>query len=198
MTWHIRLTQARVAASLSKTKLAQLVVVSAQAVTQWESGQITSLSADNLLSLCDALQVPPAWLLRGTGPIPAHIALLPNSENIRPESLGERIKSARQAAGLSQEALGTLLGKTQGAISQWELNTSTPEFDAAVPLARALGVSLDWLLGADDTPLVTLRTALMKRSAMEVVSQLSEALANGRIPEQRLRLLSALITEFVA
>jgi transcriptional regulator with XRE-family HTH domain len=197
MTWHIRLTQAREAAGLSKTKLAELVGVTIAAVTQWESGQTGSLTGDNLLAICDALDVSPVWLVRGTGPVPPQLS--PSGpEGETPTSLGERIKTARQAVGLSQGGLAAKLGMSQSAISQWELGTRTPEFDAVAPLAKALGVSLDWLLGTFNVPLVDIRTSLLKRSGMQVVSQLTDALANNRISEPRLRVLAALVDEFTA
>jgi transcriptional regulator with XRE-family HTH domain len=191
MTWHIRLTQAREAAGISKAKL---VDVSLQAVLQWENGQSTSLSADDLLAICDALNIEPRWLARGAGPTPPQIAL--KLVEAAPSSLGERIKVARLASGLSQEALGALVGKTKGAVSQWEQGTTTPGGEGIVPLARALGVSLDWLLGSDVTPLIDLRKILLKKSGMQVVSQLTDALASGRISESRLRVLAALVDEF--
>lgn len=110
--------------------------------------------------------------------------------------LPERIKTARQAAGLSQQALADLLDKTQSAISQWEQGTTVPEFDAALPLARALGVTLDWLFGADDSDLVNMSDALFKRTGMQVISQLSGALTNSRISSVQLQLLAGLINQF--
>lgn len=195
MTWHIRLTQAREAAGISKTKLGELVGVSVQAVVQWESGQVVTLAADNLLAICETLNVSPVWLVRGTGPTPLQLSPTDTS-GVRPQSLSERIKVARQAAGLSQGALGAMLGITQGAVSQWEQGTSTPELETAVPLAGALCVSLDWLLGFVDVPLVDVRASVLKTSGMQVVAQLTDALANGRISEPRLRVLAALVDEF--
>ena len=61
--------------------------------------------------------------------------------------LYERISLARKKAGLSQEQLGDKLGVSRQAVSKWELNTALPDTDKLVPLARALGVSVDELLG---------------------------------------------------
>lgn len=112
--------------------------------------------------------------------------------------LSERIKTARQAAKLSQQALADLLGKSQGAVSQWEQGLTVPEFDAALPLARALGVSLDWLFGADDSDVGQITNALVKKTGMQVISQLSAALSNGRISTVQLQLLAGLIDQFAA
>jgi transcriptional regulator with XRE-family HTH domain len=195
MTWNIRLTQAREAAGLTKTKLGVLVGVPEQVVMQWEAGDLDSLTGENLLAIGDALDVSPAWLVRGTGPLPRQLNPTGSSDEI-PSSLGERIKVARRAAGLSQEALGGVLGKSQSAVSQYELGISAPEFDVVVPLARALSVSLDWLLGTYDVPLRDIRTSILKASGMQVVSQLADALATGRISEPKLQILAALVDEF--
>lgn len=61
--------------------------------------------------------------------------------------LSERITLARKQAGLSQEQLGDKLGVSRQAVSKWELNAALPDTDKLVPLARALGVSVDELLG---------------------------------------------------
>lgn len=110
--------------------------------------------------------------------------------------LPDRIKTARLAAKLSQQGLADLLGKTQSAISQWEQGTTVPEFDAALPLARALGVTLDWLFGADDSDLAPITESFVKKTGMQVISQLSNALSNSRISPVQLQLLAGLINQF--
>ena len=62
-------------------------------------------------------------------------------------SLGESILAARKAAGLSQEALGEKLGVVSQTVSKWERGESAPDAALLVPLADALGVSLDALFG---------------------------------------------------
>ena len=43
-------------------------------------------------------------------------------------TIGDRIRDARLARGLTQVALAPLVGVTQGAISSWEQGTETPSF----------------------------------------------------------------------
>ena len=62
-------------------------------------------------------------------------------------SLGENIHAARKAAGLSQEALGGKLGVVSQTVSKWERGESAPDAALLVPLADALGISLDALFG---------------------------------------------------
>ena len=62
-------------------------------------------------------------------------------------TLGQRIRQAREAAGLTQEQLGRSAGVTRSAISQWETGTvDSVEAATLNRAARALGVSIDWLL----------------------------------------------------
>lgn len=110
--------------------------------------------------------------------------------------LSDKIKSARRAANLSQEALAALVGKTQGTVSQWEAGLIAPSWDAFVPLSHALGVSVEWLLGVDDSPLELVAETWVKKSGMHVINQLSAALADERISLIQLQLVSALIQQF--
>lgn len=67
------------------------------------------------------------------------------------ESLGARIRAARKNAKLTQEKLARRCGVSHSVVSQWETGAvqavSAQHLSAA---ARALGVSLDWLLGESD------------------------------------------------
>ena len=62
-------------------------------------------------------------------------------------TIGETIQRLRTKRRLSQEQLAELVGVSRQAVSKWELNTALPDTDKLVPLARALGVSVDELLG---------------------------------------------------
>ena len=61
--------------------------------------------------------------------------------------IGERIQTLRGQRRLSQEQLAERVGVSRQAVSKWELNTALPDTDKLIPLARALGVSIDELLG---------------------------------------------------
>ena len=64
-------------------------------------------------------------------------------EPIRP---GKYIQALRQARGLSQEALGALLGTTRQTISKWELDQALPELPKIVAMAELFGTTTDALL----------------------------------------------------
>lgn len=194
MSWNARLTHAREASGLSKTKLAILVGVSSPTVTDWESGEIANISGENLLAVCDAVRATPHWLLRGEGRPPEGAVEqhhVPSGLNV-----GDRIRTARKAANISQLDLSIMMERAQSAINRWENNTCVPEFETLVPLAQALGVTLDWLMGRDVSSIALVRAHLEKKSGMQVVSQLSGAILEGAMSAVQLHLLSELITQF--
>lgn len=64
------------------------------------------------------------------------------------------ITKLRKKNGLSQEALATLLGVTQSAVSQWEKGRTRPDLKAAQDLAMFFGITVDDLIEpADNSPL---------------------------------------------
>lgn len=63
-------------------------------------------------------------------------------------TMGERIRNRRQELGLSQQALADQVGVSRPTISQIESGAQpTMNTDTAKALARALGVSIDYLVG---------------------------------------------------
>lgn len=61
-------------------------------------------------------------------------------------NLGERLKSARKRAGLSLRALGERAGVSAQAISKYERGLDVPGSEVLIRLAKALEISLEWLL----------------------------------------------------
>ena len=62
-------------------------------------------------------------------------------------TLGMTIQKERTRLGLSQEKLAEQVGVSRQAVSKWELDDAVPDTDKLVPLARALGLLVDALLG---------------------------------------------------
>jgi transcriptional regulator with XRE-family HTH domain len=58
-----------------------------------------------------------------------------------------RLKDLREAAGISQRALARHIGERQSNIQFWETNGKIPRSDVLAPLANALGVSVEEILG---------------------------------------------------
>lgn len=63
-------------------------------------------------------------------------------------TLGEKLKRARRAAGLSQEQLGAQIGVSRSAIAKWESEKGLPDIENLKGIAQRLNVSIDVLLDA--------------------------------------------------
>ena len=61
---------------------------------------------------------------------------------------GERLKALRKAANLSQRELAILIGEIHTNVAYWETSGNLPRSDVLLPMAQALGVSVEELLGA--------------------------------------------------
>lgn len=66
--------------------------------------------------------------------------------------IGERIKKARESAGLSQQELGTQIGASTAAISLYESGERKPGLEFLINTAKALGVTLKELIEGYDKP----------------------------------------------
>jgi transcriptional regulator with XRE-family HTH domain len=64
--------------------------------------------------------------------------------------IGTHLKSAREAAGVSQHKLARILGVTPQAISGWESGRSNPHTDRIPKIAKILGCSVNKLLTGED------------------------------------------------
>lgn len=64
-------------------------------------------------------------------------------------SISANIKHLRTERNLTQEQLAAMLSVTAQAVSKWETSETYPDGALLVPLAQALGVSLDVLFGND-------------------------------------------------
>ena len=104
------------------------------------------------------------------------------------KTLGQRIKSAREEAGLLQSDLATRInGKSSGVISNWEKDKSKPDADKIVSLCQALGVSCSYLLdyygaeslNAAETELVSLFRELNDDGQLAAISAIKGILSES-------------------
>lgn len=65
---------------------------------------------------------------------------------------GDRLKSAREARQLTQKDLGDRVGINDKQIWRYENGLNSPNADTLTDLAKALEVSLDYLVGLSDQP----------------------------------------------
>ena len=59
------------------------------------------------------------------------------------------IAIVRERAGMTQAQLAARLGVTQGAVSQWEKNVTSPRTAVLLQIADVLGCTVDELLRGD-------------------------------------------------
>lgn len=64
-------------------------------------------------------------------------------------TFGERLKQARERAGLSQEALGAASGVRLGTIWRYEKDSQEPRLSVIRDLASALNCDAGWLVSGD-------------------------------------------------
>ena len=65
--------------------------------------------------------------------------------------IGENIKYLRRTRDITQEALAEMLGVSCQSVSRWELNVCYPDMELLPTIAGIFRVSVDNLLGVDDT-----------------------------------------------
>ena len=64
-------------------------------------------------------------------------------------TLGESIRNARMAKGLTQKQLAELIGSKNNSVSNWEHGTHKPDIDTLERLCKVLDISPVELLGAE-------------------------------------------------
>lgn len=64
-------------------------------------------------------------------------------------NFGGKVAQLRKAKGMTQAELAMQLNVSNRAVSRWETGEGYPEVTLLAPLAKALGVSVDFLLGEE-------------------------------------------------
>ena len=111
--------------------------------------------------------------------------------------IGQRLKLARAAAGLSLRALAARIGNrvTAQAIGKYERNESMPGSGVLIALADALDVSVDYLVGDQKMVLEAVefrkKTVTRKREEAQVEAQVLHLLERYLMVEEVLHLRSA-------
>lgn len=72
-------------------------------------------------------------------------------ETVDTASFGARLRKARKTAGLTQDELGKIMGRTGQNVNQYELNLRSPKIETAHAFAEALHVSLHDLMSIPET-----------------------------------------------
>ena len=92
------------------------------------------------------------------------------------QTLSHRIRLQREKHGLKQHDIAHALQISPQAVSKWERGENAPDISLLRPLARLLGVSIDWLMGGDvNDPDVM--TATVLASGVQTARSKSESLS---------------------
>ncbi len=101
--------------------------------------------------------------------------------------IGERIKIARHAAGLSLRDLGKEVGVSAQAISKYERDLDMPSSGILIKIAAALGVRVDFLLRhtsiPEIKPIYRKRVSQSKKAEQAVISHIQDWLERYLIVE---------------
>jgi transcriptional regulator with XRE-family HTH domain len=89
--------------------------------------------------------------------------------------MGERIASARQQAGITQQQLASKLGVTQRVVTYWEREPVALKPEQLAALAAALQVTADFLLGRQESIARGTGPTGKARQVFERVSRLPRA-----------------------
>lgn len=66
-----------------------------------------------------------------------------------PKTIGEKIRTVRKDAGLTQTQLAELMGTTQQAVYLYERGENSPKIDTVAKIAEALKVPVEYLLSTE-------------------------------------------------
>ena len=100
-----------------------------------------------------------------------------------------RLRQLREAAGISQRELARQIGQDQSNVRYWEQSGSPPRSDVLLPMAKALGVTVEELLGLEK-PRRVLSPGGKVRHVFEEVSKLPR-----RQQDNIVRVVTALVAQ---
>jgi len=141
-----RLKKARVAAGVVPSILCKQLGLSNDTIGRIERGRVPGV--DVLEKLARGLRLSPCALAFG---VDVPYVEEPQGAPLRCEGIGERLRTMRELAGLSKNALGIaaeITGQTVANIEGGKL----PGVDVAEALAQALRISPCWLAWAESEP----------------------------------------------
>ena len=78
--------------------------------------------------------------------------------------IGKQITSLRNASNITQEELAEKVGVSRQAVTKWELDESTPTLSKIIALADVFGVSIDKLVGHEETLYDLVKNIVCKNS----------------------------------
>jgi transcriptional regulator with XRE-family HTH domain len=110
---------------------------------------------------------------------------------------GKRLKRAREDAGITQEDLAQFIGKDKSIISYYESGNRRPRYETLKKICDRLNVPVEYVLSGDPV-----KEGPVKYNILQIFTDYDnvEILINDNplSKEERLRLLQAMINEYLA
>lgn len=113
--------------------------------------------------------------------------------------LGFRIKEIRTRRGLNQKELAQRINKSKSAVCGYETNAQVPPLEVLVSIASVLNVSLDYLVGFEETESISTRSLSdqQKRIAGLLFDEFSNPTnASPRLSQRQVTIIQELICLF--
>ena len=107
---------------------------------------------------------------------------------------GLRLKKLRKSRGLTQKMLADRINKSVSAVSSYESNAQLPPLDVSKSIALALGISIDYLVGNEETPAYTAKNLTEYQAELldELISEFhSPTNRSPQLSEQQLQIAKA-------
>jgi transcriptional regulator with XRE-family HTH domain len=89
-------------------------------------------------------------------------------------TFGDRMTAAREATGMSQEALAKRLGVKKSTLRSWEEDLSEPRANRLSMLAGLLNVSMMWLINGEGEGVENPDTETMPSDLTEIILEIRE------------------------
>lgn len=84
-------------------------------------------------------------------------------------SIAEKIKAARNRAGMSQQELADAIHVSRSAVAKWEADKGLPDIENLKAIARVFGMTLDELAMESEQAHCTLQEAMLSQDPEEAV-----------------------------
>lgn len=99
--------------------------------------------------------------------------------------IGEQIKAARKAKGVSQEKLAVRLGVVRHTVSKWENGMSVPDADVLIQIAELLDVPVSQLLGMESESGVQDMAGELARLNKELAAKIQKEKLRAELDKKR-------------
>ncbi|MBE6143886.1 MAG: helix-turn-helix transcriptional regulator [Erysipelotrichaceae bacterium] len=135
-----RIVKLRKEKNMTQEDLSNLLKVSRQTVSKWESDLITP-EISNLILISDVFNCPIDYLIKDDEQREMEYEL--DDEHL---TFGERVIKLRKINHITQEQLADYLQVSRQSIFKWEKNKTYPEIEKLVSLSNIFDCSIDYLL----------------------------------------------------